>query len=97
MIMPEKEGIETLREIRLLDSAAVVFTISGRNGADEHLQAAGILAARRGVQKPFTMQERLAEIRDSLSHRSEQDASPNFPPRPNSRAKYSGKSWAVQG
>lgn len=66
MIMPEKEGIETLREILTIDSEAVVFTFSGLPGADAHNETALVLGARKGFSKPFRMAGLLEAIRSEL-------------------------------
>lgn len=67
MIMPEKDGIETLRELLAMDRTAVVFTFSGRLGGADYGAAASILGARRGFSKPFRVAELVEAIRQELS------------------------------
>ena len=62
MIMPEMEGIETLREILAINSEAVVFTFSGLAGADAHNETALVLGAKRAFSKPFKMSELLEAV-----------------------------------
>ena len=50
--MPEKDGIETVREILAIDPAAVIFTMSGKDGAEDHNEVARMMGARRGFRKP---------------------------------------------
>jgi hypothetical protein len=45
MIMPEKHGIETLREIVEITLDARISTLSGKRGAGEHNGAAQIMGA----------------------------------------------------
>lgn len=55
IIMPEKDGIETLREILALDQDARVITFSSREGAGEHSETAMILGAVASLRKPFSV------------------------------------------
>jgi DNA-binding response OmpR family regulator len=50
IIMPEKDGIETVREILAIDPAAVVFTLSRAD--DDYQEVARMLGAKRGFRKP---------------------------------------------
>ena len=67
MIMPEKDGIETLREILRRQPDARVITFSGRAGASDHNDAAQVLGAKRGFMKPFQIEHLLDEIRLQLA------------------------------
>ena len=64
IVMPEKDGIETVREILAMDPAAVVFTISGQD--EDYQYAAETLGARRGFRKPVALKELMAEVRRSV-------------------------------
>ncbi len=61
--MPEKDGIETVREILAIDPAAVIFTMTGKDGAEDHNEVARMLGARRGFRKPVQIKEILEVIR----------------------------------
>jgi len=67
MIMPEKDGIETLREILRRQPGARVITFSGRAGASDHNDAAAVLGAKRGFMKPFRIEDLLHEIHVQLA------------------------------
>jgi len=62
--MPEKDGIETVREILAIDRMTVIFTMTGKDGAEDHNEVARMLGARRGFRKPIRIDELLAAIRD---------------------------------
>ena len=66
IVMPEKDGIETLREILRRKPDARVITFSGRSGAEEHSQVALMLGARRAFTKPFPVADLLEEVRCQL-------------------------------
>jgi DNA-binding response OmpR family regulator len=55
IIMPEKEGLETIREIRGECSNAKIIAISGgaRLGNMDYLEMAGKLGASEIISKPF--------------------------------------------
>jgi CheY-like chemotaxis protein len=68
LIMPEKEGVETILEIRGEFPSARIVAISGggRNGARDYLSIAAKLGARRVVAKPFSRQEILDAVQAAL-------------------------------
>lgn len=45
IVMPEKDGIETVREILAIDPAAVIFTMSGAE--EDYQEVARLVEARR--------------------------------------------------
>ena len=53
IVMPEKDGIETVKEILAFDPEAVIFTMSGREEDYQHVAAT--LGAKRGFQKPVAV------------------------------------------
>lgn len=55
IVMPEKEGIETIIEIRRTCPACKIIAMSGggRIGADDYLQLAKKLGANATINKPF--------------------------------------------
>jgi CheY-like chemotaxis protein len=55
IIMPEMDGIETVREILAIDPGAIVFTMSGAD--DDYQEVARMLGARRGFRKPVILEE----------------------------------------
>jgi DNA-binding response OmpR family regulator len=69
LIMPDKEGVETILELRREFPEARVIAISGggRNGNANYLPIAARLGARRTVAKPFSRQEILDAVRETLT------------------------------
>jgi two-component system, chemotaxis family, chemotaxis protein CheY len=53
IVMPEKDGIETVREILAIDPAALVFTMSGAD--EDYQEVARMLGAKRGFRKPVEL------------------------------------------
>jgi len=69
IVMPEKDGIETVREILAIDPAAVIFTMSGAE--DDYQEVARMLGAKRGFRKPVVLEALLEAVRsDTLLGRS---------------------------
>jgi CheY-like chemotaxis protein len=64
IIMPQKEGIETIREIRTVNPTVRIVAISGggRNQNMEFLRLAGKLGATNTLAKPFRKEELLASV-----------------------------------
>ena len=56
ILMPDVEGIETIRELRKQDKDIPIIAVSGggRNAADSYLQAAALMGAQRTLHKPFS-------------------------------------------
>jgi CheY-like chemotaxis protein len=69
LIMPEKEGVETIMELRRQFPDARIIAISGgeRTGGRDYLPIAAKLGARRTVAKPFSRQEILAAVHETLA------------------------------
>lgn len=67
LIMPEKEGIETIRELLALESRPKIIAMSGggRVGPVDFLQAAESLGADASLAKPFDP-ERVLGVVDEL-------------------------------
>ena len=59
IIMPEKEGIETIQELREEDPDLPILAVSGGGRADpaEPLTDARLLGADETLAKPFTVEE----------------------------------------
>lgn len=69
LIMPEKEGVETIMELRNQFPEARIIAISGgeRVGGRNYLPIAARLGARRTIAKPFSRQEILDAVRETLA------------------------------
>ena len=68
LIMPEKEGIETIREIRRDFSDVKIIAISGGGvvGPETYLEMAKSMGAHRVFDKPFNLKEMSEAIRELL-------------------------------
>lgn len=68
ILMPEMDGLETLRELRMRWSMIPVVIMSGgdRSGWNDALRMAALLGANRTIQKPFTPRQLLDVIDDLL-------------------------------
>ena len=62
IVMPEKDGIETVKEMLAIDPAAVIFTMTGKDGAEDHNEVARMLGARRGFRKPVRVGDFLSAV-----------------------------------
>jgi DNA-binding response OmpR family regulator len=62
LYMPNREGLETITELRLLFPAVAIIAMSGRAAAAAMLSIAQKLGAIEILQKPFTSQELLAAV-----------------------------------
>ena len=64
MLMPEREGIETIREIRQTGQLVPVLAISGgdKTGWSDFLRMASALGANDTLAKPFTASELLRRV-----------------------------------
>jgi CheY-like chemotaxis protein len=68
ILMPEKEGLETIIDIRREFPAVKIIAISGggRTGNLNFLEVAKRLGAQHTLQKPFELQDMLGAVRDLL-------------------------------
>ncbi len=68
MYMPEMDGLETLRELRLLDPVARVVAMSGGGSRNDVqvLRPATLMGATRALLKPFTLQELQGVVDEAL-------------------------------
>ena len=71
LIMPEQEGLETIRELKKIQPDVKIIAISGggRIGPEAYLPAAMELGADRIFAKPFDIKELVECVRDLLSLR----------------------------
>jgi DNA-binding response OmpR family regulator len=69
ILMPNKEGIETILELRRLNREVKIIAVSGggRVGADQFLEAARKLGADDVLSKPFSRASLLTKINRLLS------------------------------
>jgi len=68
IIMPEKDGIETIMDMKRLNPALKVIAISGggRSEPEDYLHSARLLGADRTVRKPFNNEDILQSVRALL-------------------------------
>ncbi len=68
LVMPEREGIETIMELRteFPDVRVIAISGGGRHPGTDYFQLASRLGASRVLSKPFTNQEILTVIDDVL-------------------------------
>ena len=66
--MPEKEGLETIREMKRMKADLKIIAMSGggKISADNYLDTAKIFGASAVMQKPFTPKEMVATIKGLL-------------------------------
>ncbi len=68
IVMPEREGLELIRDIRRLNLRIPIIAISGggRNRPDDYLKLARALGADATIAKPFTSAQLSQEIEKVL-------------------------------
>lgn len=68
IIMPEKEGLETIREMRKMQPEMKIIAMSGggKISADNYLETAKIFGASRIIEKPFTQQAMVSTVKELL-------------------------------
>ena len=71
IIMPDKEGIETIMEIKKDFPATKIIAMSGggKIGADSYLVMAGHLGADKTMAKPFLQSEIINAVRELLGEK----------------------------
>jgi DNA-binding response OmpR family regulator len=62
LVMPDKEGIETIRELRQTAPTVPILAISGSDNHPIYLHAATRLGATEALDKPFGNEELLAIV-----------------------------------
>ena len=69
ILMPNKDGIELINDLRRMQSKIKIIAISGGGQirAEDHLQSAKILGADSIIKKPFPSQEILGAINSLLT------------------------------
>ena len=68
IIMPEKEGLETIREMKRLRSDLKIIAMSGggKISADNYLNTAKIFGASKVLEKPFSQKTMISVVTDLL-------------------------------
>ena len=68
IVMPEKEGLETIMDLRIKNPELKIIAISGGGRVDsrEYLKSAQLLGADRTFQKPFKKDEIIKAVRELL-------------------------------
>ncbi|MBM4403927.1 MAG: response regulator [Candidatus Cloacimonetes bacterium] len=68
IIMPDKEGLETIQELLTLNPGLKIIAMSGggRFGPESYLPLAQKLGAKRTLQKPFMREELLKTITEVM-------------------------------
>lgn len=68
IIMPEKEGLETIREMKRIkpDLRIIAMSGGGKVSAENYLTIAKIFGASKLVAKPFTIKDMLSAVRELL-------------------------------
>jgi CheY-like chemotaxis protein len=67
IMMPNKEGIETIRELRREAPALPILVISGDPGSALYLEMAKLLGAHAALAKPFSADELLRAVDNLLN------------------------------
>jgi len=67
ILMPNKEGIETIREMRREAPGLPILVISGNAGSSLYMEMAKMLGAQAALAKPFRSAELLRAVDDLLA------------------------------
>jgi CheY-like chemotaxis protein len=70
IMMPEKDGIETIRELKKCNKAVKIIAVTGYRGSFNRLPAAEFLGAQETLLKPFTKMDLLATVGKLLGPRN---------------------------
>jgi two-component system chemotaxis response regulator CheY len=77
LVMPDREGLETIRELRRLDPQVPIIAMSGAGAgvgrAKDYLHSASMLGATRTLAKPFALSKLLSLVRELLNSQEEAD------------------------
>lgn len=68
LVMPDKEGLEMITEIRKMQPNLPIIAMSGggRGSSADYLEMAALLGASRTLAKPFSTQQLLDAVSDVL-------------------------------
>jgi CheY-like chemotaxis protein len=69
IVMPEKEGLETIREFKQINPDLKIIAISGggRIDSNEYLDSARLFGAARVFRKPFRQREMVDAVQELLT------------------------------
>jgi CheY-like chemotaxis protein len=67
IMMPNREGIETIRDLRREAPALPILVISGNAGSALYMEMAKMLGAHAALAKPFRSAELLRAVEDLLA------------------------------
>jgi DNA-binding response OmpR family regulator len=69
IVMPEKEGLEVLMELRKVQPPVKIIAISGggRNGVVAYLGTAKLMGAAKVIPKPFSTEALMASVNELLA------------------------------
>lgn len=68
IFMPESDGLETIMALRRVNVVTPIIAISGHSGDSGHyLRVAQSLGAQRTLAKPFSVDELLGAVSDTLA------------------------------
>jgi DNA-binding NtrC family response regulator len=68
LVMPDKEGIETIRDIKALFPACGIIAMSGAANSETYLSRAQCLGAHTVIQKPFNRIQMETAVKTTLEH-----------------------------
>jgi len=68
LLMPEREGLETIRALRQMNPQVKIIAISGGVGLLNFLPLARKFGALRTLQKPFTLQQLHDVVREVVQY-----------------------------
>ena len=73
IIMPEKEGLETIREMKRLRADLKIIAMSGggKVSSDNYLNMAKIFGASRIISKPFSQKQMVSAVQELLGEPSD--------------------------
>lgn len=74
IIMPEKEGLETIRAMKRLRADLKIIAMSGggKISSNNYLDTAKIFGATRGLGKPFSQKQMVSTVHELLSDPSDE-------------------------
>ena len=67
IMMPEKDGVETIRELKQQDPNLRVVAVTGFRGSFNRLPAAEFVGAQKTLVKPFDRKALLSAVEDLLN------------------------------
>lgn len=75
IIMPEKEGLETIREMKRRNKDLKIIAMSGggKISADNYLETAKIFGAARLIEKPFSQTTLMSYVEELLGPGEKQE------------------------